>query len=127
MARKKTQPESMFQEGEDLPLFSGTPQSVEGERFEPKERGVQPVLPGMPGVDYEHIYKKDQAKRRQSVAVAYLVRGEKEQAHCLECVPMDLMNDPAVSMPCVFDAHRPRYLRGLRCARCDAEIFPPAW
>lgn len=55
----------MFPEGEDLPLFSGTPQAVEANLFQPQVlTHKQPLLPGMPGIDYDHIYEKDKARQR---------------------------------------------------------------
>jgi hypothetical protein len=56
----------MFPDGEDLPLFSGTPIPVIERPFVPEDHSMkQGVLPGMPGIDYEHVFKKDQELRRR--------------------------------------------------------------
>ena len=44
-AQRKTQVQ-MFKSGEDLPLFSGTPQVVRLEVFRPQESATTPALPG---------------------------------------------------------------------------------
>lgn len=54
----------MFTSGEELPLFSGEPIAVYGERFEPAAIGHQELLPGMPPIDFEHARRKLAAKRR---------------------------------------------------------------
>ncbi len=63
--RKKGIQRSFFQEGEDLPLFSGTPQQAKDSPFTLKEIYRQPELPGMPRVDYEMILKRDKLRRRK--------------------------------------------------------------
>jgi hypothetical protein len=68
------EPALMFEDGSELPLFSGTPQSVAGERFEPREVGLQALLPGMPGVDLEHVYRRDNAARLGRQVVAYRLK-----------------------------------------------------
>ena len=55
-----------FPEGDDLPLFSGTPQNVADSPFVPREVPLkQQVFPGMPDVDYEVVRAKDRALRRR--------------------------------------------------------------
>ncbi len=63
--KKKNRQQSFFQEGEDLPLLSGTPQQAVDSRFVPQEVFKQPELPGMPGIDYDHIREKDKQLRRR--------------------------------------------------------------
>lgn len=71
--RKRDKPVSMFFAGEDLPLFSGTPQEVVIPPYVPEDRNwKQPLLPGMPEIDYEHIRELDRqrrSRRRGSAAV----------------------------------------------------------
>ena len=52
----------MFPEGDDLPLFSGTPQTVIDQPFVPEDHSwKQVMLPGMPGIDYDAVRAKDLA------------------------------------------------------------------
>ncbi|MDQ3704968.1 MAG: hypothetical protein M3437_07065 [Chloroflexota bacterium] len=56
----------LFPEGDDLPLFSGTPQQVLDQPFVPEDHIFkQQVFPGMPGLDYDHIREKDREQQRQ--------------------------------------------------------------
>jgi hypothetical protein len=65
-ASRKAQGAEMFPDGADLPIFSGTPQKVIDRPFVPEARIFkQAMLPGMPGVDYEHIRELDRQKRRR--------------------------------------------------------------
>jgi DNA repair protein RadC len=58
----------MFQAGDDLPLFSGTPIPATEQPFIPEDRSMkQGLLPGMPPVDYAHILAKDKKLRRRGV------------------------------------------------------------
>ena len=55
----------MFSEGDDLPLFSGTPQEVIEHPYVPEEQTwKQAMLPDMPGIDYDHVLEMDRQKRR---------------------------------------------------------------
>ena len=45
--KRKTAPPQMFPNGDDLPLFSGTPQRVYIAAFTPRETAAQPALPGL--------------------------------------------------------------------------------
>jgi DNA repair protein RadC len=50
----------MFQAGDDLPLFSGTPIPAAERPFIPEDRSMkQPQLPGMPPVDFDHVLARD--------------------------------------------------------------------
>ncbi len=65
--RKTAQSESMFPEGDDLPLFSGTPVVAIEKPFELEDHSMkQTMLPDMPGIDYERVLQKDKAKRRRT-------------------------------------------------------------
>lgn len=56
--------DEMFPEGEDLPLFSGTPQQVPDSPFIPTEiTHRQQLLPGMPDIDYDYLYEKERARK----------------------------------------------------------------
>jgi DNA repair protein RadC len=65
--RTKQRPTApMFSVGEDLPLFSGTPIPAVDRPYVPQDRSMkQASLPGMPGVDYNHILAKDKELRRR--------------------------------------------------------------
>ncbi len=63
--RRNNKQQTFFHEGEDLPLFSGTPQQAKDSPFTLKEIYRQPELPGMPRVDYEMILKRDKLRRRK--------------------------------------------------------------
>ena len=57
---------TLFPEGDDLPLFSGTPQQATDSPFIPREVPLkQQELPGMPDIDYEVVRAKDRALRRR--------------------------------------------------------------
>ena len=57
----------MFPDGDDLPLFSGTPVVATEKPFEPEDHSMkQAMLPDMPGVDYDRVLQKDKAKRRRT-------------------------------------------------------------
>jgi DNA repair protein RadC len=63
--RRRGQQGEMFSEGDDLPLFSGTPQEVIEHRFEPEDHTwKQAMLPDMPDIDYEHVLELDKQRRR---------------------------------------------------------------
>jgi DNA repair protein RadC len=56
----------MFQAGDDLPLFSGTPIPARESVFVPEDRSMkQAALPGMPAMDYDHILAKDKELYRR--------------------------------------------------------------
>ena len=56
----------MFPDGENLPLFSGTPIPVIERPFEPEDASMkQAMLPGMPGIDYDRVLELDKARRRR--------------------------------------------------------------
>jgi hypothetical protein len=56
----------MFQAGDDLPLFSGTPIPARESLYTPEDRSMkQAALPGMPAMDYDHILAKDKELRRR--------------------------------------------------------------
>jgi hypothetical protein len=62
--RKKQRPLEMFPEGDDLPIFSGTPQEVSIRPYVPELNIYkQPMLPGMPEVDWESILEADRRLR----------------------------------------------------------------
>src|SRR5690242_17622411 len=63
---KADQPATMFPDGEDLPLFSGTPVPAIERPFVPDDHSMkQGLLPGMPVVDYAHVLERDRALRRR--------------------------------------------------------------
>jgi len=63
---KAAKPASMFPDGTDLPLFSGTPIPAIEHRYLPEDHSMkQEMLPGMPSVDYDHVLEKDRALRRR--------------------------------------------------------------
>jgi len=51
----KPKQQAMFEQGEDLPLFSGTPMAAHVSPFCPQEEGRQETLPGMPKVDWMEL------------------------------------------------------------------------
>jgi hypothetical protein len=56
----------MFPEGDDLPLFSGTPVAATEKPFEPEDHSMkQAMLPEMPGIDYDRVLQKDKARHRR--------------------------------------------------------------
>lgn len=58
--RRRGQQGEMFSEGDDLPLFSGTPQEVIEHPFEPEDHTwKQAMFPDMPDIDYEHVLELD--------------------------------------------------------------------
>ena len=58
----------LFPQGDDLPLFSGTPQQVTERPFEPQDHTLkQAMLPEMPGIDYDAVLKRDKALRIRRV------------------------------------------------------------
>ncbi len=60
----RAQQHPMFPDGDDLPLFSGTPPVVNDSPYLPEDRSVrQGLLPGMPGIDLDHIYELDKERR----------------------------------------------------------------
>ena len=68
---KVGQPAAMFPDGEDLPLFSGTPVPAIERPFVPDDHSLkQGMLPGMPQVDYEYVLARDRASRRRRSPVA---------------------------------------------------------
>jgi hypothetical protein len=69
--RSVARPESMFPDGDDLPLFSGTPVVATEKPFEPEDHSMkQAMLPDMPGIDYERVLQKDKARYRRTASVA---------------------------------------------------------
>src|SRR6266498_303415 len=67
---KADRPATMFPDGEDLPLFSGTPIPAIVRPFVPEDLSFkQGMLPGMPAVDYAHVLEHDRALRRRRTAV----------------------------------------------------------
>src|SRR6266568_3446015 len=68
---KADQMAAMFPDGEDLPLFSGTPIPAIERPFVPEDHSMKQVmLPGMPSVDYEHVLERDRVLRRRRLPVA---------------------------------------------------------
>src|SRR5689334_20037907 len=68
---RSDQSAAMFPDGEDLPLFSGTPIPAIERPFVPEDHSMkQGMLPGMPSVDYAHVLAKDRALRRRRQPVA---------------------------------------------------------
>jgi hypothetical protein len=56
----------LFPEGDDLPLFSGTPQPVVDRPFVPEAHAwKQTMIPGMPDRDLDVVRAKDRALRRR--------------------------------------------------------------
>lgn len=63
--RWREQQGEMFSKGDDLPLFSGTPQEVEEHPFEPEDHiWKQAMLPEMPDIEYDHVFALDKQRRR---------------------------------------------------------------
>jgi proteasome lid subunit RPN8/RPN11 len=74
---KASKPAEMFPDGEDLPLFSGTPIPVIERPFVPEDHGMkQAMLPDMPAIDYEHVLEKDRELRRRKRTTPVLPPGE---------------------------------------------------
>src|SRR6266545_6760119 len=68
---KADQSATMFPDGTDLPLFSGTPIPAIERPFVPEDHSMkQGMLPGMPAVDYAHVLERDRALRRRRTPVA---------------------------------------------------------
>src|SRR6266540_595375 len=66
---KADQPATMFPDGTDLPLFSGTPIPATERPFVPEDHSMkQLMLPDIPPVDYDHVLQKDRALRRRTPA-----------------------------------------------------------
>jgi hypothetical protein len=65
--RSKQRPTTtMFQAGDDLPLFSGTAIPARESLYVPEDRSMkQTTLPGLPAVDYDHLLAKDKELRRR--------------------------------------------------------------
>ena len=58
---------AMFAEGEDLPLFSGTPIPATEQPYVPHDRSMkQTMLPDMPPIDYDRILASDKQLRRRT-------------------------------------------------------------
>jgi hypothetical protein len=56
----------MFQAGDDLPLFSGTPIPAAERPYIPEDHSMkQALLSGMPSIDYDHILAKDKQLRQR--------------------------------------------------------------
>jgi hypothetical protein len=72
--RGKQQPTTiMFQTGDDLPIFSGTPIPARESLYIPEDRSMkQAALPGMPAMDYDHVLAKDKelCRRPKGAALA---------------------------------------------------------
>lgn len=63
---RRVRPQTMFPDGGDLPLFSGTPILAVEQPFIPQDHSMkQATLPDMPAIDYDHVLKKDQQLRRR--------------------------------------------------------------
>src|SRR5690242_17158862 len=61
---------AMFHNGEELPLFSGTPIPAVDQVFAPEPQELrQSLLPDMPPVDYDHVLAKDKQLRRRTSGV----------------------------------------------------------
>lgn len=57
---------TMFPDGEDLPIFSGTPIPVIEKLFVPQDHSMkQAMLPGTPGIDYDAVLAKDKERQRR--------------------------------------------------------------
>jgi hypothetical protein len=68
----------MFDDGADLPIFSGTPIPAIERPFDPEDRSMKQVmLPGMPGIDYDAVLAKDkEVRRRRRAPVALPPAGD---------------------------------------------------
>jgi hypothetical protein len=63
--KRVDKPVDMFSSGEELPLFSGTPIPAVEKPFVPQDHShKQAMLPGMPDIDYAHVFEKDKALHR---------------------------------------------------------------
>ncbi len=63
---KQGKPAGFFTEGEDLPLFSGTPQQAIDHPYIPEDQTYkQQVLPEMPGIDYDVVRENDRKRKRK--------------------------------------------------------------
>ncbi len=61
---------TMFTDGEELPLFSGTPMKANEQPYVPQDHSMkQAMLPDMPAVDYNHILAKDKELRRKGKGI----------------------------------------------------------
>src|SRR5688500_17384256 len=70
---RAAQPAPMFDDGADLPIFSGTPIPAIERPFVPEDQSMkQAMLPGMPGIDYEAVLAKDKELRRRRRASVVL-------------------------------------------------------
>lgn len=64
--RQRIQPESMFPTGDDLPLFSGTPQNISIKPYIPEDKSwKQQMIPGTPDIDYDHVLQRDRQLTRR--------------------------------------------------------------
>jgi DNA repair protein RadC len=68
---RSVQSATMFPDGADLPIFSGTPIPAIERPFVPEDQSIkQAMLPGMPGIDYDAVLTKDtELRRRRAPAV----------------------------------------------------------
>jgi DNA repair protein RadC len=74
---KASKPAEMFPDGEDLPLFSGTPIPTIERPYVPEDHSMkQGMLPDMPGIDYDHVLEKDRALRRRKHTTPELLPAE---------------------------------------------------
>src|SRR6266508_4605423 len=70
---KAYQAASMFPDGEDLPLFSGTPIPAIEHPFVPEDHSMkQGMLPGMPSLYYAHAPDRNYALPRRGTPPAAL-------------------------------------------------------
>jgi hypothetical protein len=69
----------LFPEGDDLPLFSGTPQPVIDRPFVPEPQEYrQTTIPDMPPIDYDRVREKDRALRNRRRKKTPTVSGTNE-------------------------------------------------
>jgi proteasome lid subunit RPN8/RPN11 len=67
----------MFPEGDDLPLFSGTPIPVIEKPYIPEDHSMkQAMLPDMPAIDYTHVLENDRVLRRRKRTIPVLLPAE---------------------------------------------------
>jgi DNA repair protein RadC len=65
VAAGRVQAVTMFPDGDDLPIFSGTPIPMVEKPFVPEDHSMkQAMLPDMPGVDYDAVLAKDKERQR---------------------------------------------------------------
>jgi hypothetical protein len=78
-AKKGPKQGGFWSSGEDLPLFSGTPQRGDDGKFKPASKARQGSFPGM-GVGWEHVRKQQKKRKRNPFAPGKPIRYELKES-----------------------------------------------